>query len=81
MHRSRNQDNFRNDDYLNEMAKEYRRMCRAYHKYISYRNKLLKELYLNNEQISDLNSIDIKFCKQIERSRKRIEKEDFMNVF
>ena len=55
-------------------------MFRAYHRYIAYRNKLLNELTLSKEDKAALQKIDKKFCTNIDRSRKRIDKEDFKDV-
>lgn len=80
MHKSDNSSNFRNEQYINNMDIEFKRMFRAYHKYIAYRNKLLNELTLNEEQIKKIHKIDVKFCKNISKANIRINKEDFSNV-
>jgi len=80
MHFSSDENNFRNKRYLNEMEKEFKLMFRAYHKYISYRNKLKNELTMSKENIDEMNKIDKKFCKNIKIASKRIEKEDFKDA-
>ena len=77
MHKSNDPNNFRNKKYINEMDKQFKTMFRSYHKYISYRNKLLNELTLNEEDINEMKNIDSKFKKNIEKAANRIKKEDF----
>ena len=80
MHKSSNPNNFRNKKYIQEMDKQFKTMFRSYHKYIAYRNKLLNELTLNEEDKNILDSIDLKFKKNMERASKRIQKEDFQCI-
>ena len=66
--------NFRNIKYIECMEEEFKKMFRAYHKYISYRNKLLYELTLNSEQRERMEEIDERFVKNLKRASKRIER-------
>ena len=52
-------------------------MFRAYYRYIAYRNKLLNELTLSNEQKIVLSEIDRKFVKNVNIASKRVDKDDF----
>ena len=77
MHYSDDENNFRNKEYLNQMQTEFLVMFRAYHKYIAYRNKLLNELTMSDDNKVELNAIDKKFCKNIKLAERRINKDDF----
>lgn len=77
MHISNNENNFRNKKYLAEADKEFKRMFRAYHKYISYRNKLKNELTMSKEDEKELQTLDEKFVKNISLAYKRIKRGDF----
>ena len=77
MHFSDNPDNFRNRQYIDNMKMEFKHTFRAYFKYISYRNKLLNELTIDEEQKEEIKSIDERFIKNINRAYKRINKENF----
>ena len=77
MHISNNENNFRNKKYLTEADKEFKRMFRAYHKYISYRNKLKNELTMSKEDEQELRTLDEKFVKNISLAYKRIKRGDF----
>ncbi len=74
---SSNPDNFRNFKYLDKMEEEFKTMFRAYHKYMSYRSKLLNELTMDEQQCKRVSDIDAKFVKNLKRASKRIQKEDF----
>lgn len=79
MHFSKDTNNFRNEQYIENMEQEFLHMFRAYHKYISYRNKLLKELTISEEQQKKIIEIDQRFIYEIKRANKRINKDDFNN--
>lgn len=79
MHKSSDTKNFRNQKYLENMEQEFKRMFRAYHKYLAYRNKLRNELALSDNDVEQLNFLDQKFIKNINKAEKRIQKEDFEN--
>lgn len=81
MHKSNDENNFRNKVYLNNMNQEFLNMFRAYHKYISYRNKLLKELTMSKEDKEIMLEIDKKFCKNIKKAESRVNKDDFKGIF
>lgn len=78
MRRSNDVENFRNEEYLQNMSIEFKRMFNAYHKYISYRNKLNNELTMSDEQKDIMSNIDKKFIRNIKRANDRIQKEDFI---
>lgn len=77
MHISNDTNNFRNQKYIQNMETEFKNMFNAYFKYISYRNKLLKELTVTDEQRKHIRDIDRKFVKNVNKAKKRVEKEDF----
>ena len=77
MHISNDTTNFRNDKYLQELELNFKQMFRAYYRYIAYRNKLLNELTLSNEQKIVLSEIDRKFVKNVNIASKRVNKDDF----
>lgn len=77
MHYSDDSSNFRNERYLAECDREFKNMFRAYHKYVSYRNKLLNELTMSEEQRKKLLLLDVRFKKNVERAHGRVQKEDF----
>lgn len=77
MHFSNDSNNFRNRKYIDCMEMEFKNMFRAYHTYISYRNKLLKELTINEEQKEEIKAIDERFVENLNRSYKRVNREDF----
>ena len=77
MHISNDSNNFRNKKYLAEMDNEFKNMIRAFHKYISYRNKLLHELTMSDEDKIEFKRIDDKFIRNLNKSYDRIQKEDF----
>lgn len=77
MHFSDNPNNFRNKKYMDCMEEEFKKMCRAYYRYISYRNKLLKELTTNEEQREKIKKVDQKMVEYIDRFYKRVHKEEF----
>ena len=80
MHISNDTNDFRNKKYLEDLRREYLNMFRAYHRYISYHNKLCKELTLSNEDIILMNDIDKDFCEDIRRAERRIHKDDFNGI-
>lgn len=77
MHISNDVNNFRNEKYLNELELNFKKMFRAYHRYIAYRNKLLKELTLSENQKQTLAKIDEKFIRNVNVVTKRVTKDDF----
>ncbi len=77
MHISKDTHNFRNQKYIQHMETEFKNMFNAYFKYISYRNKLLKELTVTDEQREHIREIDKKFVKNVKRAKKRVDKDDF----
>lgn len=77
MHKSNDENNFRNKLYIEEMNKNFILMFNAYHKYIAYRNKLLKELTMSDDDNLKLDIIDKKFRKNIKLAERRINKDDF----
>ncbi len=78
MHYSNNENNFRNKQYLELMDKEFKRMFRAYHKFIAYKNKLENELTLSVEDKKELDHIKSKFKRNVLIATKRISKDDFI---
>lgn len=77
MHKSSVPNNFRVQAYLNNMESEFLNMFNSYHKYISYRNKLLHELAISEKDKTKITELDEKFKRNIVRVFKRIKKEDF----
>lgn len=77
MHISNDPNDFRNKKYLAEMENEFKNMMRAFHKYISYRNKLLNELTMSDEDKIEFEKIDAKFVRNLNKSYERIQNEDF----
>lgn len=77
MHFSDDPNNFRNKRYIDFMEEEFKNMFNAYHKYISYRNKLLKELTTNEEQREQIKKIDEKFINNLDISYKKVHKDSF----
>ena len=77
MHLSDDTNDFRNEQYLKELELNFKQMFRAYHRYIAYRNKLLNELTLSNEQKIVLDRIDKKFIRNVNIASKRVNKDDF----
>lgn len=77
MHISNDPNDFRNKKYLAEMENEFKNMMRAFHKYISYRNKLLNELTMSDEDKIKFEKIDAKFVRNLNKSYERIQNEDF----
>lgn len=75
MHHSDDINNFRNKKYIEECAKNEKEFARSFHKYIAYRNKLLNELTLSEEQKKELADIDRKFGNNMLRNY-RIAKKD-----
>ena len=80
MHISNDTNDFRNKKYLDEMQKNFILMFNAYHRYIAYRNKLLKELTMSDSDKDILASIDKKFTKNINKANERISKDDFTGI-
>lgn len=77
MHFSNDPNNFRNKKYLAEMEDEFRNMNSAFHRYISYRNKLLHELTMSDEDKTEFDKIDEKFIRNLSRAYNRIQNDDF----
>lgn len=80
MHISNDTNDFRNKKYLDEMQKNFILMFNAYHRYIAYRNKLLKELTMSDSDKDILASIDKKFTKNINKAKERVNKDDFTGI-
>lgn len=78
MHYSNDENNFRNKQYLKSMDKEFKRMFRAYHKLIAYKNKLENELTLSVEDKKELDRIKSKFKRNVCLANKRVHKDDFI---
>ncbi len=74
MHYSNDSTNFRNKQYIENMEMEFKNMFRAYHKYISYRKKLLEELNVSQEQRMQIEEIDQRFIKNLKRVNRRVQK-------
>ncbi len=49
-------------------------MFRAYHKYVSYRKKLLEELTISLEQRGKIQEIDQRFIRNLKRVNQRVKK-------
>lgn len=79
MHISNDPSNFRNKKYLAEMENEFKNMFRAFHKFMSYRHKLLHELTMSDEDITEFAKINDKFVRNLNRSYERIQKDDFVD--
>ena len=73
MHISNDPSNFRNKKYLAEMENEFKNMFRAFHKFMSYRRKLLYELTMSDEDKIEFDRIDEKFVRNLNRSYDRIQ--------
>ena len=78
MYISNDKNNFRNEAYLKEMDKEFKRMFRAFHKYIAYRNKLMNELTMSEDDVQTMLRLDKKFVSNSRVVGRRIKKADFM---
>lgn len=65
MHYSDDENNFRNKRYLGECERNFKRMFSSYHVYISYRNKLLNELTMKQEEREELKVFDRKMAKNL----------------
>ena len=59
------------------MEKEFKRTFRAYHKYIAYRNKLLHELTMSEDDKERMLQLDRKFKKNIKKASNRVDKDDW----
>ena len=74
MHYSNDATNFRNEQYIENMEMEFKNMFRAYHKYVSYRKKLLEELTISLEQRGKIKEIDQRFIRNLKRVNQRVKK-------
>lgn len=79
MHISNDPNDFRNKKYLAEMENEFKNMFRAFHKFMSYRHKLLHELTMSDEDITEFARINDKFVRNLNKSYERIQKDDFVD--
>lgn len=79
MHIANDPSNFQNKKYLAEMENEFKNMFRAFHKFMSYRHKLLHELTMSDEDITEFAKINDKFVRNLNRSYERIQKDDFVD--
>ena len=80
MYYSNDENNFRNKVYLEELNKNFMLMFNAYHRFISYRNKLLNELTMSETDKVEFQKVTDKFLRNSYRLLRRIEKDDFKRI-